>query len=196
MVMTSLNQALFFLVDTAASFYLFALMIYLLLRWQNVSFANPLMPTLAKISKPITMPLRPLFAKQTRADVYSLIIGIVLLQMAFIYFSVWFRLGVLANVLGVLLLAVGELLALWINICFYSILIGVILSWVAPLLRNSFTWTIDALSEPVLQPFRQWIPPMGGIDFSPMVALLALQALKIFAVRSLLYYGSLYLLSN
>jgi YggT family protein len=34
------------------------------------------------------------------------------------------------------------------------------------------------LTEPVLAPIRQALPPMGGVDLSPMVLLLALQLLK------------------
>lgn len=37
--------------------------------------------------------------------------------------------------------------------------------------------TIDRIVEPVLAPIRQIIPPMGGLDFSPLVLILAVRFL-------------------
>ena len=41
------------------------------------------------------------------------------------------------------------------------------------------TAIIDALTEPVLRPFRRLVPPMGGLDLSPLFAMLILFALSI-----------------
>lgn len=37
---------------------------------------------------------------------------------------------------------------------------------------------LNALTEPVLAPFRKLIPPLGGIDFSPIVLFFALNLLQ------------------
>lgn len=58
------------------------------------------------------------------------------------------------------------------------VLIRVILSWVALDRRNPVAIVVDGLTEPVLAPIRQALPPMGGLDLSPMVLLIALQLLK------------------
>jgi YggT family protein len=60
-----------------------------------------------------------------------------------------------------------------------AIIIGIVLSWVAPHNINPATMFIRTISEPLLRPFRRLIPPMGGIDISPVFALILLMALSI-----------------
>jgi YggT family protein len=43
--------------------------------------------------------------------------------------------------------------------------------------RNGFVEALDRVVDPILAPFQRILPSAGGIDFSPMVAILALQAL-------------------
>lgn len=62
---------------------------------------------------------------------------------------------------------------------FFSLVLvaGALLSWVSPDPRNPLVHAIYAISEPLLAPFRRFLPTLGGIDFSPLVALLAFQIL-------------------
>jgi YggT family protein len=54
----------------------------------------------------------------------------------------------------------------------------VILSWVPLDRRNPLVTITHTLTEPVLAPIRNVLPPMGGLDLSPMILLFALQLLK------------------
>jgi YggT family protein len=62
---------------------------------------------------------------------------------------------------------------------FFSVIIilGAVLSWFSPDPYNPLVQAVYALSEPVLLPFRRIIPNLGGLDFSPLIALLCFQAL-------------------
>lgn len=62
---------------------------------------------------------------------------------------------------------------------FFSLVLvaGALLSWVNPDPRNPIVHAIYGISEPLLAPFRRFIPNLGGIDFSPLAALLAFQIL-------------------
>ncbi len=67
----------------------------------------------------------------------------------------------------------------------WLIIIRVVLSWMpvdpySPLVR-----LLRELTDPVLEPFRRLIPPMGGFDFSPIVALFVLEFLEQFLLRML-----------
>lgn len=55
------------------------------------------------------------------------------------------------------------------------ILIGVVFSWINP--YAPMAPFIYALGDPLMKPLRRVIPPIGNVDLSPMVALLALQIL-------------------
>ena len=63
---------------------------------------------------------------------------------------------------------------------FYSLVVlaAVVMSWVRVDLRNPLARVVYSLTEPVLAPVRRVLPAMGGLDFSPMVVLLALQFLR------------------
>jgi len=58
------------------------------------------------------------------------------------------------------------------------VLLAVILSWIRLDPRNPLATIVYSLTEPILRPIRQALPPIGGLDLSPMVLLLALQVLK------------------
>ena len=66
------------------------------------------------------------------------------------------------------------------------IFIKVILSWVAPYGDNPINPLLYQLSAPVLEPMRRTIPPLGGLDFSPMVALICLQLTRMLVARPLI----------
>ena len=68
-----------------------------------------------------------------------------------------------------------------------TVIIGnAILSWLVAFdvvnLRNRFVSSIadvlDAISRPVLAPFRRFIPPLGGVDITPVIALLVIEAAR------------------
>ena len=57
-----------------------------------------------------------------------------------------------------------------LNVYIIIILIRIILSWIRPNPRNPFVQVIYKLTEPVLTPIRQIVPPIGGtIDISPII---------------------------
>ena len=58
------------------------------------------------------------------------------------------------------------------------VLVAVILSWMRLDRRNPLAAIVYGLTEPVLAPIRHWLPPMGGLDLSPMVLLIGLQLVK------------------
>jgi len=64
---------------------------------------------------------------------------------------------------------------LLINVLYVFIivmLIRVVFSWVSPYPTNPVTRLAFRITEPVLAPIRRILPPMSGIDLSPMVVML------------------------
>jgi YggT family protein len=63
----------------------------------------------------------------------------------------------------------------------YTVLIFIyaLLSFVAPGVRSPATALLASLCEPVLMPLRRVLPIVGGLDFSPLVAIVGLQALRL-----------------
>jgi YggT family protein len=58
------------------------------------------------------------------------------------------------------------------------VLVAVVLSWIQLPLHHPVVRFVDTLTAPALTPIRRILPPMAGLDFSPMVLLVLLQLLK------------------
>ena len=97
--------------------------------------------------------------------------------------------GASLSVAGLLILSVAKLLGLLLDVFLFAILIQVILSWVSPGTYNSATVLLHRLTEPLLAPARRMIPPMGGLDFSPIAVLIGIQLLHILLIKPLLAWG-------
>ena len=91
--------------------------------------------------------------------------------------------------------AVAELLVTVIDLYWFIVIASFILSWLIAFdvinTRSQAVYSIRrvvaALTEPVYAPIRRVLPPFAGLDFSPVVVLLALQFVRHLVVRGLLY---------
>jgi YggT family protein len=88
---------------------------------------------------------------------------------------------VLANLLN----AVAYLLDILLTIYMYIIIARAVISWVNPDPYNPIVKFLRQVTDPVLNRVRRLLPPMGAIDLSPLVVLLAIIFLQRFLVSSL-----------
>lgn len=70
----------------------------------------------------------------------------------------------------------AQAFATFLNIYFVLLIIRILLSWFPNVdwMSQPFA-TLSQLTDPYLNLFRSLIPPLGGIDFSPILAFLVLQ---------------------
>lgn len=73
--------------------------------------------------------------------------------------------------------SLGGILAAIIQLLTLAIFFRAILSWVAPDPRNPIVQALDAVTEPILQPLRQIMPRFGGLDLTPLVAIIVLSVI-------------------
>ena len=71
-----------------------------------------------------------------------------------------------------------QVLAALIDLYSLIVLAAVVMSWMQVDPRNPIAAGVHGLTEPLLQPLRQLMPQMGGLDFSPMILLLVLRMLR------------------
>ncbi len=79
--------------------------------------------------------------------------------------------------------SVVSLVAMLLWTYFILILVMVVLSWVGQRMRHPIIPLIYQLTEPVLRPIRKFIPPIAGIDLSPLFALIVIRFLLILLGR-------------
>jgi len=82
--------------------------------------------------------------------------------------------------------AIATIVDMILSIYMWIIIARAIVSWVSPFSRSPIVHTLIRLTDPVLHRIRRIIPLRGmGIDFSPMIAILAILFLQHFVVASL-----------
>jgi YggT family protein len=170
--------ALIYLIETLLSLCLLAVLLRLLLQWVRADFRNPLARSLVQITNPILLPLRrvlPAVGKIDTASVFAVVV-FALLKVAI----AWVLSGLgLPPALRWLHLGALELLQTVLWTYFFAIFLYALLSLIAPGTYSPAQGLLQSLCEPILRPIRRMIPPLGGLDLSPLWAGIAIQALLI-----------------
>ncbi|MFW6161064.1 MAG: YggT family protein [Acidobacteriota bacterium] len=89
------------------------------------------------------------------------------------------------------LISAAKILHIILMTYIWVILIRAILSWIQVPSLYQVTVILYYLTEPVLRPLRRFVPPykLGGIDISPILAILAIIFIDSFLVKSISLYG-------
>jgi YggT family protein len=92
------------------------------------------------------------------------------------------------NVGGAFTAAVLDVFFAILSVIQWLVIIAAVISWVNPDPRNPIVQFLYRTTEPILRPFRRILPPgrTGGIDFSPILVILAIIFIKTFLARLLL----------
>ena len=178
-----LANPLIFLVRTAFQIYILLVLLRFFLQTVRADFYNPFSQLVVKATAPLLTPLRRVIPPLRGIDTASLVLAWGLKTLELILVAL-LRGGGL-QILLPLLLAIPELVSLVFDIFFWAILIQAILSWIQPGTYSPITAILDALTAPLLRPARRLLPPMGGLDFSPMIVMLVLVVAKMLVVPPL-----------
>lgn len=166
-----------------------AVMLRFLLQWVRADFRfNPLVRGLMNFTNPVLVPLRRYIPGFKGIDWATVLVMMVLAVVA--HAILMAMNGFPSSLPGLLVMAVAELLTVAYYIFLYGIILLVITSWLSPGSYNPATEVVSALTEPLLRPIRQVLPPMGGLDLSPLLAgvlLYLTQSLLIVPLRMFAY---------
>ena len=184
--MSGLNGAAIFVIQTLGSLYLLIVLLRFILQLVRANFYNPLCQFIVKATQPRLKPLRRVIPSVFGLDMSSLVLAI-LVQM--VIFAVVLTLSYMSfNILGLLLWAIIGVTALFLKVFFFAMIISVILSWVAPGSVSPGAELVNQITEPALAPFRRFLPSMGGLDISPILAFMVIQLIQSFVIPPLAMY--------
>jgi len=171
-------DALYFIVDSVLTFAVYAFLLRVLLPIARVDFRNPLAQGILALTNWLMLPLRRILPSIGRIDTAS-IVALLAVQIAATLILFRLRTGALFPFLPLAVAALRSLVLA--TLLLYTVLIFVyaLLSFIAPGVRSPATALLASLCEPVLSPLRRVLPIVGGIDFSPLVAIVGLTALRI-----------------
>lgn len=178
-----LSEPLIFLIDILAGLYILCVLLRFLLQWVRGDFYNPLSRFLVTVTNPLLRPLRRIIPGWRGLDFASLLLALAL-KLA--------TLGIIALILGLSVtpggLAIGaiaKLISLVLYIFIFAIVAQAILSWVQPYGQNPMSSLLHSLTAPILRPARRIVPPIGGLDLSPMAAIIGLVLVQMLLLRPL-----------
>lgn len=181
------SSAAGFLIEAVFGIYMLLVLVRLLLQLVRADFYNPVCQFIVKATNPPLKPLRRIIPGLAGIDMASVLL-LLALQMLKLFLMAMAA-GMSLSFVGLAVMSVGELIAMVLNLYMIAILMQVILSWVGPGGHNPLTSILYYINEPVMRPARRLLPPMSGIDLSPILVFLVIGLLKILIVAPILDLG-------
>ncbi len=178
-----LANPIVFLIQTLFGLYITIVMLRFLLQLVRADFYNPVSQFIVKVTTPALRPLRRFIPGLGGIDLSSLILAWIL-KSAELTLIIWVS-GVTISPAASPLWAISALVSLTINIFLFAILIQVIVSWISPGNYNPIIGLIQKLTDPIMRPAQRLLPPIAGIDLSPMLVIIGLTLLEMLLIPPL-----------
>lgn len=182
-----LATPLMFLIETLFQLYMYIVAVRLLLPLIRAPLSHPLVQAIIRLTEPLCAPLRAIMPRTQQFDAAAflllILVTVIKLTLLLSLSNAW---PALNGGFGLLLLTIAELFSLFISLFTITIIVEVLLSWLAPQGYNPMFNLIRSINTPLLTPVRQRMPLLGGIDLSPLVVILGLQVLSMLVIPILL----------
>ena len=195
-----LLSPLMLIINTLFDLYILLVLLRFLLQMLRADFYNPVSQFITKLTTPPLRFLRRFIPSIGKQDSASIVLSLLLIYAKFLLMR---ELsipaaqigGVMAPIGGVsyaglFVLSVADLVALVLTVFLGAIIIQVIISWISPGNYNPVIGLVNRLADPILKPIRKFIPPLGGIDLTPLFASLLLLVAKMLIVPPIIFLGS------
>ena len=144
-----------------------------LLQACRADFYNPLSQGIIKATDPLLKPMRRLIPGYRNLD-FSSILVTVLLQILLAVALTAINGSYLGTVVSLITNSMLQVAWLLLNIWRFAIIIVIVASFIAPGSHHPALTLLSQITEPLLGPARRLIPPMGGLDFSPILVFLVI----------------------
>lgn len=172
------NNALLFLVDTVIALYTVVVLLRVILQLVHADFRNPISQFVWRATMLPVGLLSRVIPRWRNVDIPALVLAI-----ALCFANIEIDLALAAPGFGA-----QPVMALWwavlkagvliCNFYFFTILIQALMSWISPGQHSPATALLWSINEPLLRPVRNVIPPIGGLDLSPLVIIIGLQVIS------------------
>lgn len=180
----NITGALVYLLDIIFSVYITAILIRVILQYVRAPFYNPIIQFITQITNPGFKIFRKFIPGFKGIDFAGIVFAYLLaiLNILLIYFL---KLGFIPNLLAIMFSAFFLLIDSVLSILKWTIILTIIFSLIslfAPHASHAFgqiSYLTHLISEPILRPIRRVMPPLGGFDLSPIVALIGISLIRI-----------------
>ncbi|MBT5923049.1 MAG: YggT family protein [Cellvibrionales bacterium] len=172
-----INQILELLISSVIELYTMLVLLRLMMQLARADFYNPISQFIVKATDPLLKPLRRFIPGLWGIDIPSIVLAL-LVQIVGLVLMMLLKGTVSGSLMLFLLLGLFGVLNISLKIAFFAIIIVIVVSWIAPQSYNPAVSLLRQISDPLMAPFRRIIPPMGGLDFAPMLAMFVIHVLR------------------
>ncbi len=173
-----MTDALVFFFRSLAEIFILTFVLRAILQYVRADIRNPLSQVILKVTDPLVVPVRRILPPLGNLDLATVLVAF-LLQLALVFALVNIACLWDVNIPQLIALALLKLIKLLLNIYLFLIIASVILSWLSPGGHNPAIYLLHSITEPVLSPLRKVIPPIAGLDLTPLLAILLIQAISL-----------------
>lgn len=153
---------------------IFAVLMRLILQMVRADFYNPVSQFVVTITNPMLKPLRRMIPGVFGIDMAAVVL-LFALQGLELVLTHLIR-GVGLHGFMIIPEIVGSLLMRITQFYMFSIFVMIIIGWINPMMRHPVTSLLSQINEPLLGPARRILPPLNGIDLSPILIFIAIAA--------------------
>jgi len=178
-----MNQPLIFLLETFLGLFALALLLRFYLQTVRAPARNPLSNFIAALTDFVVRPTRRVVPGLWGYDLSSLVLawGVEVVLVGMVVTLSGYQVG--AHLIPLLLLAATRLLRLFIYILMFATIVQAVLSWVNP--YSPAMPILMSMTRSFLRIFQRYLPPVGGVDLSPLFVLVICQLILMWPVFSL-----------
>jgi YggT family protein len=161
-----------FLIQTFAGLYLILLLLRFLMQVSRVDYYNPICQAIVKVTDAPVKPLKKILPAIRGVDFATLFVALVV-QLLAVSLVMFLSGGYAFHPVYIAWSLVGLISAIF-KIYYFSLIVMVIASWIAPYSNHPAMALVHQLTEPICAPARKLLPPMGGMDFSIILVFVAI----------------------
>jgi YggT family protein len=181
--LAEISDYLLQLLQTALNLFLLAVILRFLLQTVRADFYNPISQFLVRITNPLLKPMRGIIPGFGGLDTAALTLALAI-QILAIVLALLFKGQALPNIFLLVVWGVLGIVGMVVKFYFFALLATIILSWVAAGSQNPAVALLHRFTEPVMAPFRRILPPMGGLDLSPILVFVTINILQILLLNA------------
>lgn len=171
--MNYLGNAGTYLTQTLLGFALYIVLLRFWMQWVRADFRNPLGQFIIAVTNPLVIPLRKILPSVGAIDTATVFLAYCVALLK-VYLLFLFN-QISPPLLSLLIYTLGELIQHGIFILFAAIFVQIIVSWINPHSYHPIVSIARSIAEPIMAPARKIIPPIGGLDLSPILVIIFLQ---------------------
>ena len=168
-----MNNPLVFIVETVFDVVCFLFLARLILQASRADFYNPISQGIVKATDPILRPMRMLIPGYRNLD-FSAFLAAWLIKVLAHTMSIGIQSQYMPGVPYLIGIGLFDTLRLLLTVYWFALIVVIVLSFLAPGSYHPAAALLGQVTEPILAPARRLIPPLGGLDFSPILVFMIL----------------------